>query len=323
MKLVFKKYGIGICLIIGLGSCVKELQPESNGYQAKPVIWAILNLDSTITIVTSGNMGIKTTDVLDISQVGMFLFEDENIVDHILLKSLQGDSQTHRFKIKPKKFKTYTLKLLNSTMEVSGSVQMPNPLQKPDELKLTQGENAQLSYTLLDDGSFSDAYQFKVEIYHSGILIDTATNDTINNKYSFIKYYDKYEEPTLNYNFLNLNTIGTDVFTFPVTDNLFNGKKKTFLFTLQNQVSNVFFRFRIPFTKGVVSDKMICTRQFVLIKCRNISPEYYKFILSENKNNAIFGTPYFNPGNVYSNINGGLGLIGGMAERVDTVWIRK
>ena len=124
----------------------------------------------------------------------------------------------------------------------------------------------------------------------------------------------------LNYNFLGLNNYGISKLTYPVTDNLFNGKNRTFLFTLQNPVSNIFY---IPRNSILVSDKLICTKQYVLIRCRNISPDYCKFIISENTNSAIFGTPYFNPTNVYSNIIGGLGLIGGMTERTDTVWIRK
>jgi hypothetical protein len=208
-------------------------------------------------------------------------------------------------------------------LDISGTILMPNPFSKPDNIKLTQGDNAQLTYTLTDDITFNDAYQFNVEIYHSGLLIDTATNDTINKSYFFSTFYDKFDEPTLDYNFLGLNEILPGQYTFPVGDNLFNGKKKAFLFSLQNPVTDIFYRFRIPVIKGLISDKLICKKQYVLIKCRKISPEYYKFLVSENKNNAIFGTPYFNPTNVYSNINGGLGLMAGVAERTDTVWIRK
>lgn len=323
MNFAFNKNSYLIWILLLASGCVRELIPENNGYKPKPVIWAIFNLDSTVSITTSGNTGIDKNDFVYMPDASMFLYEDGIKVDSLLSQSITGSRQVHSFTIKPKSFKIYNLIITNKTTSLSGQFKMPGTLIKPLEIKLTQGENAQLTYTLFDDVSFNDAYQFMVEIHHIGSLVDTATTDTINKSYSFINYYTKYDEPSINTNFLGINPPSPSTFTFPVTDNLFNGKNKSFLFTLQNPVSNIFMRFRTPVVGSAISDKLICTKQYVLIKCRKISPEYYKFINSENKNNDIFGTPYFNPTNVYSNISGGLGLIAGMTERTDTVWIRK
>lgn len=320
MKLVFNKNSLILFLIVVISGCVKELNPETNGYKEKPVIWALLNPDSIVKIITSGNQGLEENDKVNISSIDMFLYEEGAKVDSLLAQKITNASQMHSFNIIPKNSKTYILKILNKDLEISGSTIIPRILSKPFEIKLTQGENAQLSYTISDNILSADAYQFDVEIYHYGILTDTATDDTLSKSYVFVKPFDKYDEPTLNYNFLGLNNFGTSKLTYPVIDNLFNGKNRTFLFTLQNPVSNIFFR---PRNSTLVSDKLICSKQYVLIRCRNISPDYYKFIVSENRNSAIFGTPYFNPTNVYSNISGGLGLIGGITERTDTVWIRK
>ena len=89
------------------------------------------------------------------------------------------------------------------------------------------------------------------------------------------------------------------------------------------RLKTVFFQFKTSLKGIPVSNKLICNKQYVLIRCRKISPDYYKYIVSESKNSAIFGTPYFNPTNVYCNLFGGLGLMGAMTERTDTVWIRK
>ena len=320
MKLVSSSHSLALFLLLILSGCVKELIPETNGYKAKPVVWAILNSDSTVAIITSGNQGLEDNNEVNILNINMFLYENGVKVDSLLAQKITNNSQTHHFKITPINTKTYTLNISNKDMEISGSTFIPSLLPKPFEIKLTQGEIAQLTYTVADNFWSVDAYQFDVEIYHYGMLTDTATDDTLNTSYSFTKPFDKYDEPTLNYNFLGLNNYGISKLTYPVTDNLFNGKNRTFLFTLQNPVSNIFY---IPRNSILVSDKLICTKQYVLIRCRNISPDYCKFIISENTNSAIFGTPYFNPTNVYSNIIGGLGLIGGMTERTDTVWIRK
>lgn len=323
MNLVFKKNNIVFPLLLALLGCVKPLVPENNSYIAKPVVWAILNPDSTLTIVTSGNKGLEDNDVVSLSNIDMLLFENGLLVDQLHNQSIHSDSQSHKFSFKPVHNKTYSLKMVNPNLEISGLVTMPGPFLKPDQISLTQGDNAQLSYTITDDENFNDAYQFSVEMYHYGVLTDTASGDTLDKKYVFMRSYDKYEEPELSYNFLGLNNAGIVLYTFPVTDNLFNGKKKSFLFTIQNPVSNIFYRIRTLLNGNIISDKLICSRQYVLIKCRKISPDYYKFLVSENKNSAIFGTPYFNPTNVYSNIKGGLGLIGGVVERTDTVWVRK
>lgn len=323
MSSVFKKNNIALIILLVLFSCVKPLIPTNNSYVAKTVVWAILNPDSTLTLVTSGNRGLEDNDMVNITNIDMFLFENGLLVDQLHNQSIHSDSQTHRFSFKPKHNKTYTIKMVNQEVEINGLVAMPNPFLKPDQVSLTQGDNAQLSYTITDDESFNDAYQFSVEMYHYGVLADTASGDTIDKNYLFKRGYDKYEEPELNYNFLGLNNSGLDIYTFPVADYLFNGKKKRFLFTLQNPITNIFFIPRNIISGAPVSNKLICTKQYVLIKCRKISPDYYKFLVSENKNNAIFGTPYFNPTNVYSNIQGGLGLIGAMVERTDTVWIKK
>ncbi len=324
MNSVFKKYKILVLsLQLFISGCVKDLVPENNGYQPKVAVWAILNLDSTISIITSGNRGLEDKDVVEIPAIDMFLYEDGLLADQLFAQSISSEIISHHFKIKPVNLKTYSLKIANSTLEIFGSVQMPNPLIKPDEVKLTQGDNAQLTYTISDDIVFNDAYQFDVEIRHFGMLKDTANAKIIDSFYVFTKKYDTYDEPALNYNILGLNNQLLTNYTFPVNDNLFNGNKKTFIFTVHNPVSNHFFEPRKNIVGRPVSDELIATKEYVLIKCRKISPEYYKFMISENRNNAIFGTPYYNPTNVYSNITGGLGLMAGVAERVDTVWIRK
>ena len=323
MRSVFKNFYFPLLLVvITFSNCVKELVPANNGYVPKPVIWAILNLDSTVTIVTSGNKGLYNEDIVNIPVIDMILYKNGIPVDQLFSQSITSDSQSHRFSVKPESNNNYSIKLFTANLEITGSAVMPNPIPPAGDITLGQGENARLSFSITDDLAFNDAYQFSIGIYHYGQLTDTAT-DTIIRDYYHTSPYDKFEEPALNYNFLGLNAVSANSYTFPVSDDLFNGKRKTFLFNIQNPVSNTFFIPRNIIKGPPVSDKLIAKKQYILIRSRKISQEYYKFILSENKNNAIFGTPYFNPINVYSNITGGLGLMAGMAERTDTVWIRK
>jgi len=318
-----KSLSLFFLLLLALGGCVNELVPTTNGYKPAVVVWAILSADSTIDVITSGNRGLEITDVVNLSNVNMYIYDNGVLADTKLSASITSDTITHRFNIKPESNHTYTLKILTKDKEISASVELPFPLTKPDDIKLSQGVSAQLEYTISDDINFEDAYQFDVIVHYFGVLTDTSNNSVIQSNYSFTKKYDKYDEPSLNYNLLGLNNLTLSNYTFPVSDNLFNGKQKTFLFNVQNQVSDLYFIPRNIIKGPPVSDLFKSKRQFVFIKCRKITAEYYKFFVSENKNNAIFGTPYYNPTNVYSNISGGLGLMAGMNERYDTVWIRK
>lgn len=310
-------------MLLIISGCVKDLIPENNGYQPKVAVWAILNPDSLVSVITSGNRGLTDDDVVNIPFIDMILYENGLQVDRLPAQSISSETKIHRFKTKPAQFKTYALKITNFNTEILAFVQMPNKLLKPEEIKLSQGENAQLIYTITDDISFADAYQFDVEICHYGILRDTATSEVIDSNYFYFYPFNSYDEPALNYNILGLNNKSLNEYTFPVNDNLFNGKKKTFIFTVYNPVSNRFLIRKNKNSNYPVSDELMAVKQYALIKCRKISPDYYKFLISENRNNAIFGTPYYNPTNVYSNISGSLGLMAGMTERTDTVWIRK
>lgn len=322
MKFHFKNLST-FCFLLILSGCVKELTIETNGYKPQGVIWAILNIDSTIQFTTSGNRGIEKGDVVNFTNLTMTLFDNGIEVDNLLNQTISNDSQAHVFNVKALRGHTYGLKITNQNLEISSQVQTASYLSQPDAIELTIGENAQLKYTITDDLNYVDAYQLNVESYYAGVLMDSLSNTVINNDFLFIQKYNKYDEPSLNYNLLSFNSQTLENLTFPVSDNTFSGKKKTFLFTLQNPVSDVVFIPKENNPNASVSDMLLCKTRYVVITCRKITPTYYNFYISESKNNAIFGTPYFSPTNVYSNISGGLGLMAGATSRMDTVWIKK
>lgn len=322
MKSVFKILLIWF-ITLAFTSCVKELIPENNGYKPEAVIWAILSPDSNIQIISSGNRGMNVSDVVNIDGIDFFLYEDSVKVSTLFSQTIKSEPQTHTFNYKPKPGKFYILRLFNQKYDISSSLRMISRITKPDTIELSKGENAILKYTITDEELKEDAYQFDVNIIHIGELIDTSNNHTITSGFVYSKKYDRYDEPSLIYDLPILEPITKEEFTFPVNDNLFDGKKKTFLFGLSNPVTKSIFVPRSPTTDVSVSDKLNCTKRYVVIKCRKISPDYYLFYNSENKNNGIFGTPYFNPTNVYSNIKGGLGLMAAFSERSDTVMVFK
>jgi hypothetical protein len=321
MKLHFKT----ILGIIGcawfLSGCVKELIPENNGYKPKVVMWAILSPDSSIKLQTSGNRGISDADVVNLPNIDLLLYDNGVKIKSLFSKTITSDSQTFDFGVKAKANHIYSIAAFNAINNTFGNSLVLDTIHRTGT-EITQGENARFTYSIWDDPTHEDAYQFDVQICFEGDLIDTSSNQVISTNFLHRKPYDKYDEPVINYNLPLLTDLVVSKFTYPVTDNLFNGKKKGFVFAVQNPVNDDLFIQRKNDDPNRF-DKLSCKRRYVLVRCRKITPDYYKFIVSGETNNAIFGTPYFNPTNVYSNVTGGLGLIAGMTERQDTVWIKK
>ncbi|MCB9251968.1 MAG: DUF4249 family protein [Flavobacteriales bacterium] len=303
-------------------TCVKELIPDKNGYKPEIVVWTILDPDSTITVITTGNRGINPEDKVNIPSIDFFLYEDSLKVETLFSQKISSTEQIHTFSHKAQSGKKYTLKIFNQEFDLSATTRIPERMKIPLNLSLTKGENARLSYSLLDDPVQSDAYQFDIKMVNSGILRDSLQQTILDSEYVYIENFLNFDEPSLNYNLLGLNIINTGNYTYPVSDLLFNGKSKEFLFTISNPVSK-FIKVPRQLADPPMNDLLECKKRFAIVRSRNISPDYYKFISSENQNNGIFGTPYFNPTNLYSNVSGGLGLMAAVSERTDTIWVFK
>jgi len=321
MNLRFKFFGISIAISVFLSGCVKELVPAQNDFQAKVVVWAILDPSKNIQVITSGNRGLAENNVVNVPEIDIMIYEDGVLIENLPSRAINSDTQSYFFSFKPEPSRNYTLRLLNSSMEIKGSTFIM-PIPDIPIMDLTKGENARLKYSIIDNLLRDDAYQFDVKVHCRGVLRDTSNNSIIDANFELIRKFDKYDEPNLEYTFAGLGSFLITDYTFPVKDDLFNGKAKDFLFSVQNPVSDEVFVPRNG-SNGSISDKLSSSRRFILVKCRKISPEYYNFILSEGKNNAIFGTPYFNPTNLFTNISGGLGLVACVHERSDTLWIKK
>ena len=319
------KFRFNIILIISIifGSCIKELEIENSGYNKKIVVWAIINIDSNISIDVSGNRGVKPEDTLSTEIADVFLYENNILVKKLINETISGSLKTIDFKVKAANGNNYRIEISNAQLNIFSQIKTSEPLPKPD-ITLTKGENAQLKFTIADNATYSEAYRFDLKTYYIGTLYDSLQRKILDSNYVFSRKFDKFDEPSLNYNVITSYQNQLQNYTFPVKDVLFNGKNKTFLFYLSNPVSNNIYVSSGKTLNGQeIRNILICKKRFVLIKCLKISDEYYQFLITESKNNAIFGTSYYNPVNLYSNIIGGLGLMASQCERSDTVWVLK
>lgn len=317
------RFSIIVFIFIIFSSCIKELEIERSGYQKKIVLWAILSIDSNINAVISGNRGVKSEDTLTKQAIDILLYENNLLIKTINSAIISSIPDTINFGVKALKGKNYKIIIEHSQYGISSEVATSEVLSSPS-ISLTKGENAQLRYSITDNSNFKEAYRFDLKSYYFGILYDTLLNKVIDSNYFHTKKFDKFDEPSLNYNVINTFQNQLQNYTFPVSDILFNGKSKTFVFYLSNPISNNIFVSSGKTSNGKdIRNVLVCKKRFVLIKCLKISDEYYQFLITESKNNAIFGTSYYNPVNLYSNVNGGLGLMATQCEKSDTIWVLK
>ncbi|NUM31275.1 MAG: DUF4249 family protein [Bacteroidetes bacterium] len=320
MKFLFKSY---IIILITLSSCIKELEIENSTYKQKVVLWAVLDIDSNINLKISGNKGINLNDTLDEKIADISLFEDNVLLKKIWGEKITGTMKIINFNVLAKANKNYMIEVNFADKNIISQITTINKIIKP-ELEFSKGEGAQFKYTITDDPLIKDAYRFDLKKYYIGVLYDSMLNKVIDSNYTFIKKYDKFDEPSINYNFISFYENNIQHYTFPVSDQLFSGKSKSFLFLLSNPISNTIFVPSGTYANGQpIRNVLVCKKRYAVVKCLKISNEYYQFLITENKNNAILGTSYYNPVNLYSNINGGLGLMCSQSQRTDTVWVLK
>lgn len=310
-------------LFLVLSSCIKELEVDYSGYKPKVVLWAIVSLDSNITINISGNRGVKDEDTLATQTADILLYENDVVIKNLPSVLITGKIKVFDFGVKAQKNKSYKIDMKFTDKFISAQSKTSEKLSLT-EIQLSKGDNAQLKYTIFDNSDFKEAYRFDVKSYYEGILYDTMFNKVIDSNYVYEKKFDKFDEPSLNYNIITSYQNDLQTYTFPVSDVLFNGKSKIFQFFVSNPVSNSIYVPSGKLENGLqIRNTLVCNKRYIVVKCLKISDEYYQFLITENKNNAIFGTSYYNPINLYSNVKGGLGLMCTQSERCDTVWVLK
>lgn len=316
-------FSIIIIVAIVLSSCVKELEIINSGYKGKIVLWSMLNIDSTIKVTVSVNKGVKLNDTLPILIADVLLYKEENLIKKLNSVNITTLPQTLDFNVKSLQNSKYKIEVICPWYNIFASTKTNEKTKKPT-IELSKGESAQLKYSIEDNPDNFDAYRFDLKIYNYGILYDTLFENVIDSNYMYIKKFDKFDEPSLNYNLITSYQNGQQNYTFPVSDLLFNGKPKTFIFFINNPVSsNIFVPSGKTKNDNNIRNILVSNKRFAIISCIKISEDYYKFFSTENKNNAIFGTSYYNPINLFSNVQGGLGLMASQYQRTDTIWVIK
>ncbi|MCC6720793.1 MAG: DUF4249 family protein [Bacteroidia bacterium] len=316
-------FSIIIIAAIVLSSCIKELEISNSGYKGKIVLWSILNIDSSIKATIAVNKGVKPSDTLSGIIANILLYKEENLIKKLNSVNISSIPQTFDFNINALPNSTYKIEIVSPEFNILANTQTYIKTKEPT-IELSKGESAQLKYSIEDNLNNFDAYRFDLKIYNYGILYDSLFDKVIDSNYLYIKKFDKFDEPSLNYNLITSYQNGQQNYTFPVNDVLFNGKLKTFIFFIANSVSsNIFIPSGKTKNDNIIRNILVCNKRFAVINCIKISEDYYKFFSTENKNNAIFGTSYYNPINLFSNVQGGLGLMASQYHRTDTIWVIK
>jgi hypothetical protein len=278
-------YILFIALSMFAMSCEKEINVNLPSYQTKIVVNGEFNNESDVSLQVSRSLSVLTQ-----SDSTGYLLNNANIrifENNTLLSTGSYFSGKYVFNFKPEAGKTYEVRATHPNYsDVNAVVTMPKPLSFTSSFNDSIGIDnvglkiGQLTLNINDDGSVANYYQLLIKYYNSGFM-EWFPFDFVSNDEEFINN-DKLND-------------GSYLFS----DTRFNGRTKT-------------FRFDVPFGLATGTPKFE-------ISIKSINADFYEYIRQTNEYNQTGLGFVPNPIILKSNVNNGLGMIGGVINQRDTI----
>jgi hypothetical protein len=266
-------------------SCEKEIFVDLPPYQTKLVVNGELNNESEILLQVSRSLSVLTQ-----SDSTGYLLNNANIrifENNTLLGTGTYFSGKYQFNFKPEAGKTYEVRATHPNYsDVNAYISMPKSLNFSSQFIDSIGiDNAglkigQLVLNLNDDGGTANYYQLLIKYYNSGFM-EWFPFDFVSNDEEFVNN-DKLND-------------GSYLFS----DTRFNGRTKT-------------FKFDVPFGLATGTPKFE-------VSIKSINADFYEYTLQTNEYNQTGLGFVPNPVILKSNVNNGLGMIGGVINQRDTI----
>ena len=284
-----------IFLIISmLSSCEKELDytlPEGENHL---VVNSILNTQSD-SVIVNVSLSKPTARELDtnlfVNDARVELYEDNNFLFELQSRGRKG---YYAANYRVKNSSVYTLRVTYEDKEVSGSTVVP---QKPDftsQIEDTAGTFITGQATIKDKGNEKNYYMLGVQINVPEVYDTIFFPDTI------IFLYKLHRRDILAFVFGNFGPIEASlpgiVDGFAFSDVLFDGQT---------------FSFRWYAAKAPVDT--------LFIQLYAIDQNLYKFFDTFTRSEIANNNPFAQPANVFTNIDGGLGLFASLTYKEDTL----
>ena len=317
-----KKILFFLIIITGLTSCVEVLDIKLDDEDKMLVLNGIFATDSNVSVNISrsinaleGDAFIKFVDDADVS-----LYSGGNF----LAKMTYDTNGYYTADVKPVEGQTYTVVAKEGDKEVSAQTTIPTAVELSTfEVNInidsttetwTDPETGQTFdttfYTYPDQGElyfeFNDPpNQRNYYLVTAGFKIPNIVYD--NNGNPYIHGYRKessYLDISGNENYVYYSN---DIVTgYAFSDYLFDGKKK--------KIKANFGLY--PLSSEIETDAVF------YVSFYSISEDFYKFIESYDKYEATVGNPFAEPVNIFTNIDGGVGILASVNGVTDSVILK-
>jgi hypothetical protein len=299
-----------VCLALGISSCVKEIDSDIRDVAPKLVINSLFSTDSLIEISLTKSLSVlDAPDFKPIDNGTVLVYEDDQLLEELQYSNL---SETYKSMTKrPVQGKHYRIEAETPGLsKVSGEtfIPMPVPLSLIDTTKI-MGEHFGFSYIF--NVSFKDPLNeenfyilmMRLFVYYQGHEQEYPNNFTI--KKSPVFEYESFNV-FLGFQAIDENndiigsTSNNDLYSSQIcfSDAQFNGKEIHF----------------DPLAYGTTSPDSL---KYV-IQLISISSDYYKFIRSYVLYNSSNDNPFSELVQMYSNIQGGYGIVLGCSSSTKT-----
>ncbi|MGQ1786038.1 MULTISPECIES: DUF4249 domain-containing protein [unclassified Saccharicrinis] len=295
------------CLLL-LVACEKKLDYQLTNQESQVVMYAFPMPDSTLKLHASYSTNVLTTSdykgiqglKYKIAVNGTEVASGEYPFGEKWLNLPEITSNTHE---------NYIISyLLNDGTSIIGSTTIPQqvPIESLDTVSTSyankEGDDEEmLRCTLKLNDPVSDENYYQVRVDYIQDVVSSPQSSTIET-IDFIKE-DKV--------FLirdDESVLLTDVdFQGTFTDHLFNGQSYEVSFLIPEEYLNT-------------NSELIPSR--LVIHLYTLTPEYYQFLRSTIEEEAFRDYPIFEPVNVFTNINNGIGVVAGLAVDTYTIFLK-
>lgn len=280
-----------IPILMLISSCEKTVQVDMPPYEPVLVVNSILDVDSALTVdVLHSRSILDSSRIKRITSAKVELYENDNYVGRMILDTNNAFTLPS---FTPKSGNIYKIEVEQSGYKsVSAHTFTPQPVNiLRHSVSGGAGKNEMnepLAVLNLSINDPSDKNYYFFQLYK--FVNDTFWIDTLSNQvFSWAERIPIYNQSTEHSSNLEIGYL--------TSDELFNGRE---------------YQFNLYFDEYELQDT---SSSDLIAYVSSVSPEFYKFIISQNLQQLSTGNPFAEPVRIYSNINNGLGIFGASTTR--------
>jgi hypothetical protein len=291
-----------IAIIFLFAACQKEVEVKLPESSYKLVLNSILSSDSVVKVLVSRSKKLYVDDVanLKINNAVVSLYEDNDFIE-ILPRFEDGVYKSLNFKPQiGKEYKVivrapgYTDAVAKET--IIQQAEINNITFQDSALILEQQMMAKVSFDIVDVPGTKNYYELSIQSFFYNYNFNPNTGQIIDSTKLPIPAYLTITDEALKENYEGSGLDGgnyyyTDALAF--TDKFFDGK---------NFKVNVYFS---SYQANVDT---------LTIRIKSMTKSYYEYKRSVNLQSSVGSNPFSEPVRVFTNVEGGLGILGSYTE---------